>query len=74
MGPGARRAVGNVADVAGLSVPIDRPETTLDRYGRRYNVAVAIELYAKDSRIAFLTDGTQIPVSRSGYARLRELL
>ncbi len=33
-----------------------------------------IELYAKDSRIAILTDGIQIPVSRSGYARLRELL
>lgn len=33
-----------------------------------------IELYAKDSRIAILTDGVQIPVSRSGYARLRELL
>ncbi len=33
-----------------------------------------IELYAKDSRIAILKGGTQIPVSRSGYARLRELL
>ena len=33
-----------------------------------------IELYAKDSRIAILADGIQIPVSRSGYARLRELL
>jgi len=33
-----------------------------------------IELYAKDSRIAILKDGTKLPVSRSGYARLRELL
>lgn len=33
-----------------------------------------IELYAKDSRVLFLRDGTKIPVSRSGYARLRELL
>ena len=33
-----------------------------------------IELYAKDSRIAVLADGRRIPVSRSGYARLRELL
>lgn len=33
-----------------------------------------VELYAKDSRIAILKDGTRIPVSRSGYARLRELL
>jgi len=33
-----------------------------------------IELYAKDSRIATLQDGTKVPVSRTGYARLRELL
>ena len=33
-----------------------------------------IELYAKDSRIALLSDGTKLPVSRSGYAVLRELL
>lgn len=33
-----------------------------------------IELYAKDSRVAVLRDGTKLPVSRSGYARLRELL
>jgi two-component system LytT family response regulator len=33
-----------------------------------------VELYAKDSRVAILRDGTRLPVSRSGYARLRELL
>ena len=33
-----------------------------------------IELYAKDSRVAILRDGTRLPVSRSGYGRLRELL
>ena len=33
-----------------------------------------LELYAKDSRIAILSDGSKLPVSRSGYARLRELL
>lgn len=33
-----------------------------------------IELYAKDSRIAILTDGSRVPLSRAGYARLRELL
>jgi two-component system LytT family response regulator len=33
-----------------------------------------IELYAKDSRVAILRDGTRLPVSRSGYARLKELL
>ena len=33
-----------------------------------------IEPYTKDSRVAVLTDGTQLPVSRSGYARLTEML
>jgi two-component system, LytTR family, response regulator len=33
-----------------------------------------IEPYAKDSRVAVLADGTQLPVSRAGYDRLRILL
>jgi two-component system LytT family response regulator len=33
-----------------------------------------LELYAKDSRVAILADGTRLPVSRAGYARLKELL
>jgi len=33
-----------------------------------------VELYAKDSRIAILQNGTKLPVSRSGYARLSDLL
>ncbi len=33
-----------------------------------------LELYAKDSHVAILTDGAQLPVSRSGYARLKPLL
>ena len=33
-----------------------------------------LDLYAKDSWIAVLADGTKIPVSRSGHARLRELI
>ncbi len=33
-----------------------------------------LELYAKDSRLAILVDGTRLPVSRAGYARLKELL
>ena len=33
-----------------------------------------LELYAKDSRVAILKDGKQLPVSRAGYARLKELL
>jgi two-component system, LytTR family, response regulator len=33
-----------------------------------------IEPYGKDSRLAILTDGTRLPVSRTGYARLKALL
>jgi two-component system, LytTR family, response regulator len=33
-----------------------------------------IEPYTKDNRVAVLQDGTQLPVSRTGHARLRELL
>jgi two-component system LytT family response regulator len=33
-----------------------------------------LELYAKDSWIAILGDGSRLPVSRSGYARLKELI
>jgi two-component system LytT family response regulator len=33
-----------------------------------------IEPYAKDSRVAVLSDGSQLPVSRTGYERLRSLL
>jgi two-component system LytT family response regulator len=33
-----------------------------------------IEPYAKDSRVAILADGTRLPVSRSGYARLLEAM
>jgi two-component system, LytTR family, response regulator len=33
-----------------------------------------IEPYTKDTRLAILADGSQVPVSRTGYARLRELM
>jgi len=33
-----------------------------------------IEPYGKDSRLAILHDGTRLPVSRAGYARLKSLL
>ena len=33
-----------------------------------------IEAYTKDGRIAVLRNGTQLPVSRAGYARLKVLL
>jgi two-component system LytT family response regulator len=39
----------------------------IERIGR-------LELYAKDSRVAILADGRQLPVSRAGYARLKELM
>ncbi len=39
----------------------------LDRLAR-------LELMAKDSRIAILKDGKELPVSRAGYAKLRELM
>jgi two-component system LytT family response regulator len=35
---------------------------------------VRVELYAKDSRVAILNDGTKLPVSRAGYQRLQQLL
>jgi len=58
-------------------------ETQLDprrfvRIHRSYVVnlerVARIEPYTKDSRVAVLQDGTQLPVSRAGHARLKELL
>ena len=34
----------------------------------------SIELYAKNSRVAILSDGTRIPISREGHDRLKALL
>jgi len=33
-----------------------------------------IEPYTKDTKLAVLVDGAQIPISRAGYARLKELM
>jgi two-component system LytT family response regulator len=48
------------------------------RVHRSYLVAfdriARIEPYAKDSRVAVLKDGAEIPVSKGGYQRLRELM
>jgi two-component system LytT family response regulator len=33
-----------------------------------------LEPYSRESRVAILTDGTRIPVSRAGYGRLKETL
>jgi two-component system LytT family response regulator len=58
-------------------------ETCLDpksfvRIHRSYIVnlerVTRIEPYGKDSKIAILSDGTRLPVSRSGSAKLQELL
>jgi len=63
--------------------PISNVEAQLDpqrfvRIHRSYIVNLEriarIEPYTKDSRVAVLQDGTQLPVSRAGHARLKELL
>lgn len=53
-------------------------ETRFVRIHRSFIVNVdritRVELYAKDSRVAILRDGTRLPVSRAGYQRLNALL
>jgi two-component system LytT family response regulator len=58
-------------------------ETSLDparfvRIHRSYVLNIErlakLELYAKDSHAAILRDGTRLPVSRTGYAKLNALL
>jgi two-component system LytT family response regulator len=54
------------------------PAKTFVRIHRRYLLNLSrlakIELSEKESRIAVLHDKTQLPISRSGYAKLREVL
>jgi len=63
--------------------PIASLEALLDpsRFVRIHRSAIVnleriarIEPYGKESRIAILTDGTRLPVSRAGYARLLEAM
>ena len=63
--------------------PIARMESQLDpaRFVRIHRSAIVnleritrIEPYTKDSRVAILSDGTRLPVSRSGYARLLDAM
>ncbi|HUI55652.1 MAG TPA: LytTR family DNA-binding domain-containing protein [Bryobacteraceae bacterium] len=63
--------------------PITTLETLLDphRFVRIHRSAIVnlerlarIEPYGKESRIAILHDGTRLPVSRAGYARLLEAM
>jgi two-component system LytT family response regulator len=63
--------------------PIAALEAALDptRFVRIHRSAIValdrvarIEPYGKESRIAILADGTRLPVSKSGYARLMEAM
>jgi len=63
--------------------PIASLESLLDpaRFVRIHRSAIVnlervtrIEPFTKDSRVVVLADGTQLPVSRSGYARLLEVM
>ena len=63
--------------------PIAELEAALDpaRFVRIHRSAIValdrvarIEPYGKESRIAILTDGARLPVSKSGYARLMEAM
>jgi len=62
--------------IAGLEVGLN-PDSFV-RIHRSYIVnlerVARIEPYGKDSRLAILADGTRLPVSRAGYARLKALL
>lgn len=44
------------------------------KYILNVNRLARIELYAKDSRVAILKDGTRLQVSRAGYDKLKKLL
>jgi two-component system LytT family response regulator len=62
--------------IAGLEAGLN-PDSFV-RIHRSYIVnlerVARIEPYGKDSRLAILNDGTRLPVSRAGYARLKALL
>lgn len=53
-------------------------QTTFVRIHRSYILNISrlakLEPYAKDSKMAVLKDGTQLPVSKSGYEKLKKLL
>jgi two-component system LytT family response regulator len=63
----------SIGDVAGELDP-DRFVRIHRSYLLNIERLEKVELYAKDSRVAILRDGMRLPVSRSGYTRLRELL
>lgn len=53
-------------------------QSTFVRIHRSYILNISrlakLESYAKDSKMAVLKDGTQLPVSKSGYEKLKRLL
>jgi two-component system LytT family response regulator len=53
-------------------------QTTFVRIHRSYILNISrlakLEAYAKDSKMAVLKDGTQLPVSKTGYEKLKKLL
>lgn len=62
--------------ITGLEASLD--QNRFVRIHRSYIVnlerVARIEPYGKDSRLAILADGTRLPISRGGYARLQSLL
>jgi two-component system LytT family response regulator len=62
--------------ISGLELALD-PKLFV-RIHRSYLVnlerVTRIEPYGKDSKVAILTNGVRLPVSRAGYARLKTLL
>jgi two-component system LytT family response regulator len=62
--------------ISGLEMALD--PALFVRIHRSYLVnlerVVRIEPYAKDSKVAILTSGVKLPVSRAGFARLKKLL
>jgi two-component system LytT family response regulator len=62
--------------ISGLELALDPKQFV--RIHRSYIVnlerVARIEPYGKDSKVAILTNGTKLPVSRAGYGRLKALL
>ena len=62
--------------ISGLEMALD--PALFVRIHRSYVVnlerVARIEPYGKDSKVAILTNGVKLPVSRTGYSRLRKLL